>query len=121
MGRTVYTTRANFLDDIKVFGNVKALYEYAFSSLNTETPFLDRSGSPYPATYSRFNTLLKKQGFVSLYANNSLSVILKSKSIAPLLTVVDMWKIDFEKFLLSATQCAIYIFALITILCLIML
>ena len=41
MGRTVYTTRANFLDDIKVFGNVKALYEYAFSSLNTETPFLD--------------------------------------------------------------------------------
>jgi hypothetical protein len=73
MGRTVYTTRANFLDDIKVFGNVKALYEYAFSSLNTETPFLDRSGSPYPATYSRFNTLLKKQGFVSLYADNSLS------------------------------------------------
>jgi len=55
MAKTVYTTRANFLDDIKVFGNVKALYEYAFSSLNTETPFLDRAGSPYPATYSRFN------------------------------------------------------------------
>jgi hypothetical protein len=35
--------------------------------------------------------------------------------------VVDMWKIDFEKFLLSATQCAVYIFALSVILCLIML
>jgi hypothetical protein len=73
MAKTVYTTRANFLDDIKVFGNVTALYNYAFSSLNTETPFLERAGVPYPATYSRFNTLLKKQGFVSLYANNSLS------------------------------------------------
>lgn len=73
MGKTVYVARSQYLDVPKVFGNVKALYDFAFSSLNTETPFLERNGSPYPATYSRFNTMLKKQGFITMYGNNSLS------------------------------------------------
>jgi hypothetical protein len=72
MAKTVYVAQSNYIDVPKVFGNVKALYDFALSMANTETPHLDRDTKPYPATYSRFNTQLKKQGFTVLYTSNSL-------------------------------------------------
>ena len=74
MAKTVYIAQSNYLDVPKVFGNVKALYDFALGFVNTETPHLDREGKPYPATYSRFNTQLKRQGFTTLYTSNSISV-----------------------------------------------
>jgi len=73
MAKTVYLARSNYLDVPKVFGNVKALYDFAIAFINTETPTLDRQGKAYPSTYSRFNTQLKKQGFTVLYTSNSMS------------------------------------------------
>ena len=73
MAKTVYVARSNYLDIPAVFGNVKALYDFTITSLNSETPTLDRQGKPYPSTYSRFNTQLKKQGFTTLYVDNSLT------------------------------------------------
>ena len=73
MAKTVYVARSNYLDVPKVFGNVKALYDFAIAHANSETPTLDRQGKAYPSTYSRFNTQLKKQGFTVLYTDNSLS------------------------------------------------
>jgi len=73
MAKTVYIAQSNYIDVPKVFGNVKALYDFVITSLNTETPTLDRQGRAYPSTYSRFNTQLKKQGFTVLYTSNSMS------------------------------------------------
>tara|TARA_R100000781_G_C4078880_1_gene127025 strand:- start:335 stop:601 length:267 start_codon:yes stop_codon:yes gene_type:complete len=73
MAKTVYLAQSNYLDVPKVFGNVKALYDFTIAHANSETPTLDRQGKAYPSTYSRFNTQLKKQGFTVLYTDNSLS------------------------------------------------
>ena len=48
MAKTVYVAQSNYLDVPKVFGNVKALYDFALSMANTETPHLDRDAKPYP-------------------------------------------------------------------------
>lgn len=73
MSKTVYIAQSNYLDVPKVFGNVKALYNFAFNYLNSETQYLDREGKPYPATYSRFNTMLKLNRSINLYGDEHFS------------------------------------------------
>jgi len=73
MSKIVNVLYGSFIDYPKVFGNVKATYESVSKYLNTETPYLDRNGVPYPATYSRFNAMYKKQGFITVYTDSSLN------------------------------------------------